>query len=138
MIFLRHLGCIFCRQQVKDLIDFDPSKVIFVSASPPKLVTQFKHELGSRHRYICDSEIVLYKAFGLGRGGFGQMLNLHTIKEAASAFAQGTRTAKPVSDPMLLGGAFILSSTGEVRWSHKAGDAADNVSSADLDAQLGT
>ncbi len=84
--------------------------------------------------YTClgDPSGEAYEAYGLGRGGWGQMFNFHTISRAFFAKLGGHRHAKPVGDRFRLPGAFIIGSNGRTQWVQRGRDAADHASALDM------
>lgn len=132
MVFLRHLGCVFCREQVAMLHDYQASRLVFVVMASPKETAQFRQEMNSPHTFLCDEAQELYRAFGLKRGGVGQMFNLKTFKRGMEATRAGHRVGRPVGDPWVLGGAFLVSQGGEVTFRKPAHDASENVTASEL------
>jgi hypothetical protein len=80
VVFLRHTGCIFCREALADLsrqrsaIEAAGARLALVHMSDPLSATlRFEqYALGDVHRY-SDPERVLYRAFGLPRGSLRQL-----------------------------------------------------------------
>jgi hypothetical protein len=126
LVFLRHFGCVFCRRYVSQFRPFSGENVVFVCQEGPEEAERFKRRMRSPHRFVCDPEARLYEAFGLGRGTVGQMLNLRTLAQGAVATLQGHGFAPPSSDPWRMPGVFVVSPNGELAWSHRSRDAADN------------
>jgi hypothetical protein len=131
LVFLRHLGCLFCRQQVSLLQDVAPDRLLFVSHGSQPAVQQFKQVFSPNHRIVSDPEMQLYTKFGLKKGGIGQMLNPLVIIRGAQASARGHRQTKPGQDPWVLGGWVLIGPNGEPLVCHAAKDAADVLSAED-------
>jgi peroxiredoxin len=80
LVFLRQAGCIFCREALADIaeqrrgIEATGSRVVLVHMSEePDAATLFRrYGLGDVPR-ISDTHQCLYRAFGLGRGGFAKL-----------------------------------------------------------------
>lgn len=137
LIFLRHLGCILCLQHVRDLARHPELPVVFVSRSSPEETRRFHERMNSPHRFLSDPEGKLHAHFGIARGGYGQIFNAHTLKAGMKAVFSGLSLGRPESDPMELGGAFVIDRRGEVTWEQRAKDAADNVSAETIATELG-
>src|ERR1044071_4694084 len=103
LVFVRHLGCGFCKEQVAQLRELEQANVVFVSMGPPEEAAQFKEKMGSPHQFISDPKRELYKAFGLAIGTFSQMLNPNTLIRSLGAMTHGHTHSRPRSDPKQLG-----------------------------------
>lgn len=125
LVFLRHLGCIFCRQQVAALREKTDWNLAFVCMADPTEAERFKHELRSPHRFVCDPDAALYRAFGLAQGSWGQLLAWDAVVKGLKAFRSGHSAGKPVGDIRQLSGVFLVDVHGEVRWSHASRTSAD-------------
>lgn len=73
-------------------------------------------------RAVSDPDRVLYNAFGLGRGTLAQLFGLGVWKKAIGAARFGVGLSKPVGDPFVLGGVFLVKD-GEVLDARPASDA---------------
>lgn len=124
LVFLRHLGCIFCREQVAGLRGMDWN-LAFVCMADPAAAERFRHEMGSPHRFLCDPDASLYRAFGLGRGSWGQLLSGQVLVSGWRAFRAGHSAGKPVGDIRQMSGAFLVGQDGQVRWAHASTTSAD-------------
>jgi peroxiredoxin len=136
LVFVRHLGCGFCKEQVAQLKDLKDANVVFVSMGAPEEAAEFKQKMASPHTFISDPKRELYKAFGLAIGTFSQMLNPNTVIRSVGAMAKGYTHSRPRSDPKQLGGAFLVQPDGHVSWFRKSRDAADTVTAKEVREQL--
>ena len=59
-------------------------------------------------RAVSDPEKRLYSAFRLGRGSAGQLFGLPVWAQALKAARHGVGLARPVGDPFLLAGSFLV------------------------------
>ncbi|MEE9240308.1 MAG: AhpC/TSA family protein [bacterium] len=84
--------------------------------------------------YTClgDPSGEAYEAYGLGRGGFWKILNIHTLFRGMLAFFGGHRQGRPMGDRFRLPGAFIIDSNGRTVWAWRGRDAAGHASALDL------
>ena len=126
LVFLRHAGCISCREIVSSLKRFPEANVIFVASERAEECAAFRERMASPHRFISDPNRSLYEAFGLGRGGVGQVLHPRVMRRGLEAMKSGVRQGKPSGDPMALGGAFVIDREGVVTWEHRSADISDN------------
>lgn len=80
---------------------------------------------------ISDPGRRLYDAFGLERGTVGQLFGPRVFAAAAGAIRYGVGLARPVGDPFVLAGAFVVDDAGVI---HRAEPAAHAGSSPDFEA----
>lgn len=81
VVFLRHTGCTFCRQALADLrlrrrfIQEQGTQLVLVHLGSEEQAAEFfpRYELGEVPR-ISDPQGALYRAFGLARGTWRQLL----------------------------------------------------------------
>ncbi len=138
LIFLRHFGCIFCREQVAQLRSHPEWNVLFVTMGTQEEATEFRQSMESPHRFISDPNKRLYEDFGLRRGSFGQMFSPRTFKRGFQATRAGNSVGKPVGDPWQLSGAFLIGTDGRVLGEHRSSDASDNLTTEDISGWLAT
>jgi peroxiredoxin len=128
LVFLRHFGCIFCREQITQLRSFPNENIVLVSMAKIDDCKDFRERMESPQRMISDPLKTVYEQFGLKRGSFTQMFNSTTFKRGFEAMSSGNRVGAPVGDPWMLAGTFIINTDGEVVFSHFSRDASDNLS----------
>jgi hypothetical protein len=136
LVFLRHFGCIFCREQVAVLRDRPDLNVAFVTMGTVPQAEQFKQMMESPHAFISDPNKTLYAAFGLVRGSFTQMFSPSTFKRGFEATRAGHKVGRPIGDPWQLAGAFLIDQSGLVMAEHRSRDAGDNLNAADVEKWL--
>ncbi|RYG25470.1 redoxin domain-containing protein [bacterium] len=129
LVFLRHLGCIFCREQVATLRDTMPeANIVFVTMAGPRLAARFRTWIRSPHPFVCDADRELYHAFGLERGSFAQVFAPNVAARGLAALRKGHRPGRLTEDPWQLGGSFVMDDQGCVSASFPASDAGDHPS----------
>ncbi len=138
LVFVRHLGCIFCKQQVHLLSEISDPRLMFVSHGDLAAVTEFKRMFAPNQRFVSDPEMELYVKFGLKKGGIGQMLSPRVLLRGLSASGQGMRQSKPMQDPWVLGGWVYIKPGGEATVVHLATDAGEILSKAEAVQLLAT
>ncbi|MEJ5170083.1 MAG: peroxiredoxin-like family protein [Fimbriimonadales bacterium] len=137
LVFLRHLGCIFCREHVGRLAAEAPhDRIYLVAMADAETGRQFLRGHPTPHAMICDPERHLFQAFGLERGTLGQLLGPKVWARGAKAFAAGYRQGRPLGDPAQLPGSFVLDQNARIVWSHLAKHAADTTEPSVLSAML--
>lgn len=139
LVFLRHLGCVFCRENVKDLRDLaakDPAypQVVFVYQGTVEDGKTFFDAFWKEARAIADLPKRFYDAFALERGSVAQLFGPAVWGRGVQALAKGNFIGKPVGDVRVLSGYFLL--TGErVIWEYRAAHTGDHPDFASLPEQ---
>ena len=124
IVFLRHLGCTFCREAVADIgrqrkqIEADGTQICFVympqndkdGNERSEVADRFfeKYGVGDVHR-ISDPSQSLYKAFELRRGSLGELFGLKVWWRGFLATVFGLHmVGKLVGDGFQMPGVFLL------------------------------
>ncbi len=144
LIFLRHFGCIFCRETLADVRAAREEKASF----PPPLFffqgrpTEGRALLRSHYpdaRAVADPGADLYEAFGVGRGGLLKMFGPGVWTGRSRAAGKGHTQGPSGADVFRMPGLFLAHGA-EVVWAHDyrdAGDRPDYDRVARLAANLG-
>ena len=138
-VFVRHLGCLFCRAQLKDLranaADIERAGLALVVITPdrPDVVTNFDAGYHAPFPILSDPRRTAYQAYGLTEGSAGQFLNRHVIARSFGALARGNVQGRSSGASVRqLPGAAIVDRDGQIRYHQIASDAADHVSATHL------
>jgi hypothetical protein len=132
VVFLRHAGCVFCREALADLsrqraaIEGAGVRLALVHMSEPLNATLRceRYALGDVHRY-CDRQCCLYDAFGLPRVSLRQLLNPRVWGRAVVAgLLRGYGFGRTEGDSLRLSGVFLLYQ-GQIHAEHRAVTVAD-------------
>lgn len=86
LVFLRHFGCVFCKEAMKDLAIHKPKieelggEIVFVHmAENKKIAEKYFDEFNLPNvKHIGDPDKVFYQEFGLRKGSFTQLYGLST------------------------------------------------------------
>lgn len=125
LVFLRHLGCVFCAEHATDLALAAEINLAFVCLGTPEEATGFRAKKRIPQLFICDPGGDLYREFGLSEGAGRQLMSLKIMARGAKAMMKG-HVNRMGPNARMLGGEFVLRTDGTVAWSHKACDVADN------------
>jgi len=115
LVFLRHFGCIFCREALSDIagqrehIESGGIKIVFVHMAAPEEAEKYfeKYQLsGSEH--ISDPTCRFYQAFGLVKGNFRQLFGLQTWIRGFTAVTEGHSAGAQLGDGFQMPGVFII------------------------------
>ncbi len=113
LVFLRHAGCTFCREAVRDVlarraaIESAGAEPVLVHMGTPEEGDRFLERLGARAiARISDPERVLYHAAGLERGTFGELFGPRNLVRAIAAARHGVGYA--IGDPLQMPGTALV------------------------------
>ena len=143
VMFIRHAGCVFCREALSDLAKerkaFESQGVTLavVHMSPPLEATQLfaEYDLEDIHRF-SDPTCQLYRSFGLARGSLTQLLGPKIWWRGFLVWIKGNGFSTLKGDGFQLGGAFLLQD-GQITQSQMAESAAERLNLAQLACDAG-
>lgn len=116
LVFLRHLGCVFCRQTLSDLRAAKPAlSVRGISVALIHMATDRQAELVFRlygmedAARFSDPDRSLYEAFGLRRVTMRELMSKELFKRGFEACVRERHAMSvPRGDPMQMPGVFLL------------------------------
>jgi len=124
LVFLRHFGCLFCRELLADLqaraSDLAQAglSVVAVGLGEPR----HAQRLGRRHApditVLAAPTADSYAAFGIVRAGLKQLLSPRTVAAGTRAALRGNIQTQATGDQQMIGGAFVVDRSGKVRFAH--------------------
>lgn len=118
LVFLRHFGCVFCKEAMHDIsqrrasIEQGGIKIVFVHMSDDETANEYFNNFdlhGVAH--VGDPAQRFYRAFGLQRGSFTQLYGLQTwirgykVKQELGVELE---MAKRLGDSTQMPGVFVL------------------------------
>jgi peroxiredoxin len=122
LVFLRHFGCVFCREALSDIskrrkeIESTGTRIVFVHMTENDIAERYfiRYDL-ENVTHISDPECNFYRAFGLMKGNFNQLFGLHSWIRGFSAGVVGGHGAGPqLGDGFQMPGVFVIQN-GEIR-----------------------
>ncbi|MFN8470893.1 MAG: peroxiredoxin-like family protein [Anaerolineae bacterium] len=99
-------------------------RILFIGQGSIEETQDFFSDLWPEARVIANSSRDLYKAFGLRRGGVMQLVGPSVWACGIRAASKGNFVSKPMGDPQLLPGAFLVHHN-TIVWEHRARHAGD-------------
>ncbi|MBS1718013.1 MAG: redoxin domain-containing protein [Armatimonadetes bacterium] len=133
LVFLRHFGCIFCKQTVARIVSLLPElktlgvTPIFIhqeSEGAEAFFSQFSAEYMLR---VADPSYRLYQHFGIPKVRFVDVVSPSAMLAGLSAYRAGFRQTNATADPSQMPGLVILQ-PGKAEYRHQfkhAGDQPD-------------
>jgi len=130
LVFLRHLGCLFCRETVSDLRAItarDPAfpPLLFFTQSTPVELRAFLRRDWPTARAISDPERRFYAAFGIERMSPFGLLRPALWAAERRAREKGVESGERSGDIWRMPGVFLVR-RGEILWSHEFRHAGDH------------
>lgn len=132
LIFLRHFGCVFCRESLLDLSNKQEEfiknevKPIFVHMADYATAESFFKQFNLKTPiHVSDIECKFYADFGLAKGRFNQLFGLKSLVRGIEISTKGIfPTLKEIGDGYQMPGIFIVKD-GKVLQSYIHNHAAD-------------
>jgi hypothetical protein len=140
LVFLRHFGCMFCRETLADLraaaetLPGFPPVLFFFQGSPTE-GRAFLRRYWPDARAVADPERRFYAAFGVERGSLLQMFGPGVWAAKRRAEAKGHANGPREGDVWMMPGAFLVDGA-RVLWAHEYRHAGDHPDFARLPALL--
>jgi peroxiredoxin len=133
LVFLRHFGCTFCREQVALLRrDYGRFQALGVEVI---CIAQGDVKTGKAFSIFFDlpfpllmagNDISVFHAYGLERGTLRQLFGLRSWTRGVLATLHGHLIGRLVGDGTQMPGVFLIDRSGSIRYAHRHRDAADN------------
>jgi peroxiredoxin len=136
LAFVRHLGCIFCRQQIARLMRRQPEiegrggMLVVVGPADPEHIAGLRRDTGYQGALLVDPAGRAFRTAGLIHGR-ASTYHPFAMLRGAWAFARGFRQVGRHGDVLQQGGTFVLGPGDRVRFEWRDRYAGDH---ADLDA----
>lgn len=116
LVFLRHFGCVFCREAMKEIasrrksIENEGNLIVLVHMSSPTVASSYFKKFGLEGiSQISDPDCRLYAGFGLAKGSFSQLFGLKTMVRGFSAgINMGQFGGVPFGDAFQMPGMFMI------------------------------
>jgi hypothetical protein len=143
LAFLRHYGCMFGREMVRDIrsatrsIDGYPTPLFFGLGNCEETEAHMA-DAWPEARVICDPDRTFFSAFDLGRGSVMQMFGPSVWACTLRASFKGHIFGKTVGDPWMMPGLFVIDRASTVRFQHEFRHQGDHPDWSKIPAKLTT
>ncbi len=129
LVFLRHFGCVFCRETLADVrvqVENEPRfpPPLFFFEGTPTEGKAFLRRYWPELRAVADPTSQFYEGFGIDRGGLMRMLGPGVWRAKSRAQAKGHQNGERSGDIWRMPGLFLARGR-EIVWSHDYGHAGD-------------
>jgi peroxiredoxin len=117
LVFLRHFGCTFCKEALKELSDLlnseklKQAELILVHMSTEDIASKYfeKYNLENLPR-ISDTECKYYTQFGLLKGTFNQLFGFRSwVRGIEAGIIKGYGFGRQIGDGFQMPGVFLIS-----------------------------
>ena len=141
LVFVRHFGCIFCRQQMADVRPLiEPVRalgaaLVVIGQGTVEEARAFSAEQAVDVQIVTDPTRQAYCAMEMRRSR-GSVLSARVFRRALRAWGRGFRQTRPAGDPFQQGGVVIIDGTGVERYVFISREAGDHPPPEDILAAL--
>lgn len=130
LVFLRHFGCIFCRETLTDLrkvVEADPDypRVLFFFQGSATEGRAFLRRYWPGVRAVSDPNLEFYEWFGVRRAGLLEALGPSVLLAQRRAKAKGLENGPRSGDIWRMPGVFAVEGD-RILWAHTPRHAADH------------
>jgi len=143
LVFLRHLGCIFCREQIARLkADYHKfqsrgAEIVCIAQGDSKTGKAFTILFDLPFPVLmCGADLSVFKNYGLQRGTLWQLFGLDAVVNGIRAVLAGHKQGPISGDGFQMPGVFVIDTSGTVLLARRHRTAADNPDNAELLAAL--
>lgn len=136
LVFLRHFGCIHCRDHAVQIERAKlPANVVLIGNGSPSFIAGLREQTGWTGPVYTDPSLAAYQAAQLKRGVL-RTLDPRGYGKALRAMAGGQRQGRTQGDQWQQGGVLVIGRDGRVLWQHASERAGDNAAPAQILAAL--
>jgi len=141
LVFVRHFGCLFCRQQIaelsaqRDRLRSLGAELIVIGHGTIEEARALREELRLTSPIFTDPGRDAYRALGMRRG-WHTSLSPRVILRAARARWMGFRQTRIAGDPFQQGGVVVIARGGEERYRFISREAGDHPRPSEIVAAL--
>lgn len=114
LVFLRHLGCIFCKEalddfaSIKNALEQRSVKLVFVHMAEEEVGDEYLTQFGLQtEEHISDPDMSLYEYFGLQKGGFRELYGLK-VWTRVGKLKYGVEAKKHLGNMRQMPGVFVI------------------------------
>jgi len=124
VVFLRHFGCIFCRELLAELQERSAKLaqagllVVAIGLGEPRHAQRIGGRLAPDITVLAAPTAAAYAAYGIVRASMMQILSPRTFAAGARAALGGSVQTQPTGDQQMVGGTFVVDRQGVVRFAH--------------------
>lgn len=138
LTFLRHFGCMFCREWLRDLEDNQADirrmglNIYSIGIGEPKHAERYCGRLSPSTVCFSNEDASAYHEYGFAQMGLKEVLNLNFARNTLRALAKGNIQTETTGDGRMIGGHFIIDQKGIIRYAFYSETAGDHPAFGEL------
>jgi hypothetical protein len=131
VVWLRHYGCLFCRQQAAEMRAAKPeitslgAELVFVGNGNPAQAADFQAQFAPGETVLTDPDLRSYKLIG-ARSGVFNTIGPRVWRGGLRALRRGARQTRVKGHPFQQGGVLVLAPGNRVLYTHISREAGDH------------
>src|ERR1700694_3530080 len=143
IVWLRHYGCVFCREQALEMrtalpaIEKGGGELVFIGNGGPRYAKAFKESFAPDVRVLTDPDLRSYRTIG-ARSGILNTVGPQAWRAGIRALRSGARQTSVKGHPFQQGGVMVLTRGDRIVYSHVSRAAGDHPPVASVLAALRT
>lgn len=120
LVFLRHFGCLFCRDHASQLRDAYPEfikrgfEIVAIGQGTPMRSQKFRDDYRLPFIVLGDKELASYREYGLTHGIGNGLTDPGAYKAFFRAIGHGNFPGKPDGDSLQNPGTFLIATDGSI------------------------
>jgi hypothetical protein len=119
--------------RARDEFEAAGANLVLIGQLTPRHAAHFRRRQKIELPVLTDKDRSTYKLAGAKVGSVGELVGPKVVaKGALTTLRTGKLQGRTIGHPAQLGGAMVVSPSGEVVWSHMARDASDNASPEEI------
>ena len=137
VVWLRHYGCLFCREQAAEMRAAKPditslgAELVFVGNGSPAQARDFQAQFAPGSIVLTDPDLRTYHLIG-ARHGVLKTLGPSVWRSGVRALSRGARQTRVKGHPFQQGGVLVLVPGDRAVFSYISGEAGDHPPVADV------
>ncbi len=141
LVFVRHFGCVFCRQQMAEIgplrsrVESIGGELAIIGHGSVAEARAFRDEQPTAIPVFTDPARKSYCALGMRRGPLS-VFTPRVLTRSITAWRQGFRQSRVAGDPFQQGGVVVIAPTGKEHYRFISRDAGDHAPVADIFAAV--
>lgn len=113
------------------------ANLVLIGQLTPRHAAHFRRRQKVELPVLADEDRASYKAVGARVGSLGDLVGPKVVaKGALTTLRTGKLQGRTLGHPAQLGGAIVVTTDGDIAWSHMARDASDNASPQEVLAAI--
>ena len=124
LVFLRHFGCIFCRERLSQLAQHQTDieqaglKIVAIGIGEAKHADRYCGNLLPNATCLASEDAAIYHTYGFAQVKLGDMLSFQAVKNSVRAFTSGQMQGQTTGDFRMIGGTFIVDTDGVIQYAY--------------------